>query len=261
MARSTFYYQLSKSKKPDKYQHVRDQIATIYHLNKGRYGYRRITLTLKQNGLVINHKTVHRLMRQDKIKSMVRIKRYRSYKSDNSRLIPNILNRKFYAEMPNQKLVTDVTEFSLFGKKLYLSPVMDLYNGEIIGYAFQENPTMSLITKMLERTFNKIPDNTKVILHSDQGWQYHNDIYRNFLKEKGIEQSMSRKGNCLDNASMENFFGILKTEFLYLQKFGSMNEFKTGLKDYIEYYNNDRIKVKLNGFSPVCFRNQSFPGI
>jgi putative transposase len=259
MARSTFYYHLAQSKKADKYQVVKDKIAAIYHLNKGRYGYRRITLVLRQDGLVINHKTIYRLMKQDKIKCMVRLKKYHSYKADTNEFVPNLLQRNFKAEAPYQKLVTDVTEFSLCGKKLFLSPVMDLYNSEIIGYAIQDHPTLQLVTNMLESVFKKIPDYVNIILHSDQGWQYHNPSYKQFLIKKGVVQSMSRKGNCLDNAAMENFFGILKTELLYLQKFSSMKEFESELKKYIEYYNNDRIKIKLKGLSPVCFRTQSFP--
>jgi len=261
MARSTFYYNLAKSREPDKYQFLKEKIADVYHLNKGRYGYRRIALVLRQNGLLINHKTVYRLMKQSKIKCMVRLKKYNSYKAELNRFVPNLLQRNFKADAPNQKLVTDVTEFSLCGKKLFLSPVMDLYNGEIIGYSTLNHSTLHLVTDMLESIFKKDTDYLNVILHSDQGWQYHNAIYQHLLKEKGIVQSMSRKGNCLDNAAMENFFGILKTELLYLQKFSSMNEFESELKKYIEYYNNDRIKIKLNGLSPVCFRTQSFPVI
>jgi len=156
------------------------------------------------------------------------------------------------------KWVTDVTEFKLFGQKLYLSPILDLFNGEIISYTLSKSPNFQQITEMLKQAFQKIPDNTQLILHSDQGWQYQMRPYQKMLKDKGIRQSMSRKGNCYDNSVMENFFGLLKSEFFYNQKFSSVDHFTTELSGYIDYYNNRRIKVKLKGLSPIKFRTQSF---
>ena len=169
----------------------------------------------------------------------------------------NLLERDFKADQPNQKWVTDVTEFALFGIKLYLSPIIDLYNGEVISYNLSRHPNLNQVTDMLEKAFTKIPDNTNLILHSDQGWQYQHKHYQKMLKEKGIRQSMSRKGNCLDNACAENFFGLLKTELLYLQEFHSVEHFIEELHEYIEWYNNKRIKLKLNGLSPVEFRHEA----
>jgi Transposase and inactivated derivatives len=188
---------------------------------------------------------------------MVRVKKYRSYKGEVGRIAPNLLQRDFHACQPNVKLVTDVTEFALFGEKRYLSPVMDLYNGEVLGYTISEHPNLKMVTDMLNDVSKRLPQGAMPIVHSDQGWQYQNKIYQNMLREKGLVQSMSRKGNCLDNAAMENFFGLLKSELLYLRKFSSMAEFVSELKKYIDYYNNDRIKIKLNGMSPVAFRTQT----
>lgn len=137
------------------------------------------------------------------------MKKYRSYKGEVGKIAPNLLNREFEAERPNQKLVTDVTEFSLFGEKLYLSPILDLYGRDIVSYTISDRPNLAIlamVTDMLEKAFEKIPDNTDLILHSDQGWHYQHKQYQRMLKAKGIRQSMSRKGNCLDNAVMENFF-------------------------------------------------------
>ena len=187
----------------------------------------------------------------------MRIKKYRSYKGDIGKIAPNILNRDFNAEKPCIKWVTDVTEFSLFGQKLYLSPILDLHNSEIVSYSLATRPTFHQIMDMLNKAFEKIPDNTGLILHSDQGWQYQMKQYQYRLQSKGIVQSMSRKGNCLDNAVMENFFGILKSELLYLQKFDSVEHFTQELHAYIFYYNNHRIKAKLKGLSPVKYRTQS----
>ncbi len=169
------------------------------------------------------------------------------------KIAPNVLKRDFNAEKPNQKWVTDITEFALCGQKIYLSPIIDLYNGEIISYNISDRPVFAQVEDMLNKAFAKIPDNTNLILHSDQGWQYQMQRYQNILKEKGIVQSMSRKGNCLDNSLAENFFSQLKAEFLYIQEFDSIEQFKTELIEYIEYYNTKRIKTKLKT-SPVAYR-------
>lgn len=158
--------------------------------------------------------------------------------------------------MPNKKWATDVTEFSLFGRKVYLSSILDLCHCELVSYSIGYSQSMYLVTDMLEKAFAKIPDNTGLILHSDQGWQYQMKQYQYVLREKGIRQSMSRKGNCLDNAIIENFFGILKSELLYLQKFDSIEHFVQELVAYLDYYNNRRMKVKLKGLSPVQYRIQ-----
>ena len=188
----------------------------------------------------------------------VRMKKYKSYKGDVGKIAPNLLERNFKADKPNKKWVTDVTEFSLFGQKLYLSPILDLFNGEIISYNLSRSPNFFQIKDMLDKAFEKIPDNINLIFHSDQGWQYQMKKYQQMLADKGIRQSMSRKGNCLDNAVMENFFGHLKSELLYLQDFESVEHFIDELDDYMDYYNNHRIKMKLKGLTPVQYRNQAF---
>lgn len=132
-----------------------------------------------------------------------------------------------------------------------------MYNGEIISYEISDRPVLEQVLRMLDNAFVKIPDNTNLIFHSDQGWQYQHKTYQKRLKDKGIRQSMSRKGNCLDNSIMENFFGLLKSELLYLREFDSMEEFRVELERYIDYYNNKRIKAKLKGLSPVQYRLQS----
>ena len=196
-------------------------------------------------------------MKQLGLVCCVRIKKYHSYKGEVGKIAPNLLNRDFYAQKPNEKWITDVTEFSLFGKKLYLSPILDLHSGYLVSYTISERPVLSMVTDMLNKAFINIPDNTNLILHSDQGWQYQHKQYQRMLRNKGIRQSMSRKGNCLDNAVMENFFGILKSELLYLQKFESMEQFKQELEDYLDYYNNRRIKTKLKGLPPAVYRQQA----
>ena len=191
----------------------------------------------------------------------VRVKKYQSYRGETGKIAPNLLQREFHGEKPNQKWVTDVTEFHLFGKKLYLSSILDLHGSYLISYTLADTPALSLVTTMLEKAFREIPEGTGLILHSDQGWQYQHKQYQRMLKEKGIRQSMSRKGNCLDNAVIENFFGILKSELLYLQKFESMEEFRKELITYLEYYNRSRIKIKLKGLPPAKYRQQTLSEI
>lgn len=240
--------------RPDKNAELKSLIQAIYHEHKGRYGYRRIKAELKNQGHKVNHKKVQRLMKELGLKCVVRMKKYCSYKGEAGKTAPNILNRNFEAEKPNEKWVTDITEFKLFGEKLYLSPILDLFNGEIITYTFDARPRYSLVKTMLDQAFERLTDGDKLLIHSDQGWHYRMPQYQHALKEKHITQSMSRKGNCYDNAVMENFFGILKSEFLYTQEFENIEHFKQELSRYIDYYNHNRIKAKLKGMSPVQYR-------
>ena len=257
LPRATFYYHLKQNAKPDKYKSAKEEITAIYHENKGRYGYRRITTELCKRNIPLNHKTVQRLMKEMGIVCRVRMKKYHSYKGEVGKVAPNLLSRDFSADKPNQKWVTDVTEFHLFGEKLYLSPILDLHSRDIVSYVISDRPVLSMVTTMLEKAFSVIPDNTNLLLHSDQGWQYQHKRYQRMLQAKGVLQSMSNKGNCLDNAVMENFFGLLKSELLYLQEFESMDQFKQELIEYLDYYNNRRIKAKLKGLPPALHRQQA----
>ena len=257
LPRATFYYHLKQHTKPDKYKSAKEEIVTIYHENKGRYGYRRITTELHKRNIPLNHKTVQRLMKEMGIVCRVRMKKYRSYKGEVGKVAPNLLGRDFRADKPNQKWVTDVTEFHLFGEKLYLSPILDLHSRDIVSYVISERPVLSMVTTMLEKAFVKLSGKETLLIHSDQGWQYQHKQYQRMLQAKGIKQSMSNKGNCLDNAVMENFFGLLKSELLYLQKFESMDHFKRDLIEYLDYYNNRRIKAKLKGLPPALHRQQA----
>ena len=232
-------------------------IKEIYDKHKGRYGYRRITLALRNLGLAVNHKRVQRLMQLMGLKSHIRAIKYRSYKGQIGKVAANVLQRQFSAEKPNQKWVTDVTEFNLGGEKLYLSPVMDLFNSEIIAFQTQRRPLFGLVKEMLAEAVSKLKPNEKPLIHSDQGWQYQMAYYQKQLSVQGLTQSMSRKGNCLDNAAMESFFGVLKSECFHGEKFSSIDDLERCVKEYIHYYNHDRIKVKLKGLSPIEYRKQA----
>jgi len=250
---------LSKVNKDDKNKDIIDKIKEIFNSHKGRYGYRRITLELQNKGYIINHKKVYRIMAKFNLIPIVRRKRkYSSYKGTVGKIAGNLIDREFNADKPNMKWYTDVTEFKLNGEKIYLSPILDGYNQEVISYNISKSPNLNQINNMLSTAFKNRKLNG-LIFHSDQGWQYQHHSYQKQLKDKKIKQSMSRKGNSMDNGLMENFFGILKTEMFYDQeyKYNSINDLITAIKEYIYYYNHDRIKVKLKGLSPVQFRLQS----
>ncbi|QGG52913.1 IS3 family transposase [Lysinibacillus pakistanensis] len=255
------YVLLSPSKwtKPDKYQEIKERIQTLFHHHKGRYGYRRIYLALRNEGFFINHKTVQRLMQELGLKGTVRPKKYRSYKGTVGYVAENLIQRDFEATEPNQKWVTDVTEFKMNGQKIYISAVLDLFSREIVGYEVSKSPNFELVQQSFKKafTYTKLLEKNDLIIHSDQGWLYQIPRFQELLATYEIKQSMSRKGNCLDNAVIESFFGIMKSEFLYTTTFKNYEEFKKALADYIYYYNHERIKIKLNGKSPVEFRKVS----
>lgn len=214
-------------------------------------------MSLRKLGYWINHKTVQKLMKQLGLKSFVRPKRYKSYRGTIGKVAPNSLSREFKASIPCEKWVTDVTEFAVQGEKVYFSPMLDLYNGEVIAYQIQSRPTYDLVGKMLAKALRRLKPGQAPLIHSDQGWQYQMPAFQRDLKAWGAEQSMSRKGNCLDNAVIESFFGILKSELFHGKQFESVTCFIRELKAYIRYYNHDRLKLKLNGLSPVQYRTQS----
>ena len=224
VARSTFYYQLNRMKEPDKYKEIKEEITAIYHENKGRYGYRRITMELHNRGFNINHKTVSKLMKELGLQCFVRAQKYKSYKGDMNGTTKNLLLDKvvdetnhttkfvqnFSTTSCNQKWTTDVSEFKISSGKLYLSPILDMHNDEIVSYDISITPDFNQIKRMLAGAFDKYDSLNGLIFHSDQGWQYQMRDYKIALQGKGVIQSMSRKGNCCDNGIMEQFFGKIK---------------------------------------------------
>ena len=254
LARSTYYYHLKQLDKPDKDQELKAEIQSIFIEHKGNYGYRRIHLELRNRGYLVNQKRVQRLMKVLNLQAKMRQKR--KY-SSHGKKADNLIQRQFEGSKTMEKCYTDVTEFAIPNstQKLYLSPVLDGFNSEIIAYNLSTSPNLAQVKTMLEQSFTeKHYENT--ILHSDQGWQYQHDAYHRFLESKGIQASMSRKGNSPDNGMMESFFGILKSEkfYGYEKSFQSLKQLEQAIVDYIDYYNNKRIKVKLKGLSPVQYR-------
>ena len=233
----------------------------IFLEHNGMYGYRRITAQLRNEGHEINHKKIQRLMRKEGLVCVQRKKRrYSSYKGTVGKIADNLINRDFTAEKANEKWFTDVTEFHLGTEKCYLSPILDAYGQEIVSWTTSTSPNLKQVLDMLQAAYRANPETKGTILHSDQGWQYQHSSYAKSLEEHGIRQSMSRKGNSMDNGLMENFFGILKCEMFYGQesKYKNIQDLMRAIDEYIHYYNEQRIKVKLKGRTPSQFRSSSF---
>lgn len=256
---ATYHYHINQLNNEDLDQEWKTLILALFEKHEGRYGYRRIYAELRAQGYVINHKKVQRIMNELDVRCVkfVRKSRYNSYKGKVGKVAKNRLNRRFNTSYALQKLVTDVTEFKCTGdEKLYLSPIMDLYNSEIIGFSMSKRPTLDFVMEALKQALPIIKEhaNYRTTLHSDQGWHYQHNFWVNSLKQNKIFQSMSRKATCADNAAMENFFGLLKQEMYYGEELISYEALKVKIERYIDYYNNDRIKQKLAGMSPVQYR-------
>jgi len=252
----TTYYEIIKKVKIDKYKKIKEEILEIYKENKQIYGHRRIRAELIKRGIKISKKLTLKLMKElgiQGIRSNNKSK-YNSYKGGEGRVVENLLNRDFCADKINSKWVTDISEFKINGEKLYLSPLIDLYNDEVIAYELTKSPTIEVVKTMIEKGLERLEEGEQPILHSDQGCQYRSESYQKYLINNNIQPSMSNKGKCLDNAKAENFFSIIKNEFYYIQKFKDEKDFRKKLKAYIKYYNEKRIKEKLNWMSPVEYR-------
>ncbi|WP_115608397.1 IS3 family transposase [Actinobacillus ureae] len=255
LKRSTFFYHLPS--KIDKNAVMRQKVIEIYQDNDGNYGYRRITLKLRDFFGAINHKRIQGIMQQLDLKGKCKQRKYRSYQGEVGKITENVLQQDFHATAPNEKLVTDITEFKCAKGKLYLSPIKDLFSGEIIAHDLARSPNFEQVMRMLKQAVAKLPKDAKPILHSDQGWQYQTADYQDMLRKHHIRQSMSRKGNGLDNGAMESFFGRLKTECYFGKRFETFEQLEKVIHAYIHYYNNERIQVKLKGLSPVQYRTRS----
>ena len=240
-------------------QKLLELIRQIWKNSKEVYGSKKITEELqKRSEEPINHKRVERIMRDHGIRSKV-IKKYKATTNSNHSLpvAPNILNRDFHADAPGQKMVSDITYIPTDEGWLYLAGVMDLCGEKIVGVSMDARMTKQLAINALQDAINHTAITKGCILHSDRGSQYCSHDYQKLAREHGFISSMSRKGNCLDNAVMENFFGILKSELLYLKEFDSLEQFKQELIEYLDYYNNRRIKAKLKGLPPAVHRKQA----
>lgn len=279
LAKSTYEYYKTKKhldavqRKEIKDKEILDIIKPTFEKHKSRYGYRRIILCLITELKGVNTKRIRRIMRENGLFGKQGKNKYHSYRGDNGESKENLLLHKVVDEVkhvtyyerdfettgPNQKWTTDVSMFKINKGKLYLSPIMDMYDGSIISYDISISPDFSQTKRMIDSAFNQYDNLNGLIFHSDQGWQYQMEPYKKWLNDKGIQQSFSRKGNCMDNSLMENFFGIMKNEMFYGEEatFETLDDLKAAMEEYIRYYNEERINIKRKGLTPLQFRHQS----
>ena len=258
LARSTFFYHQAGLRRGDPQAELKAAITTSFEDGQGRYGHRRVHAGLVKQGWRVAKKTVLKLMRQLALICRVRRRRrYNSFKGEVGTIAPNLLAREFTATAPNQKWVTDVTEFAVGEEKVYLSPIMDLFDRQIIAYQVSSAPTLTLTNTTLNDALATLETGQTPLVHSDQGFQYQHASWRKLLARAGATQSMSRKGNCLDNAVIESFFGHLKEELFHHATFPTTDAFTTALHEYIAWHNNDRSHTTLKGLSPVQYRTQA----
>lgn len=266
MPKATYMYWKKRLDRDNPNAELESKMLEIHATHKD-YGYRRMKAELHNQGYLVNKKKVQKLMQKLNLQvtSFTRKSRkYSSYRGKVGEIAPNRIRRRFHTNIPHQKITTDTTEFKYYEiddkghmtmKKLYLDPFMDMCNGEIISFGIDKRPSAQSVMKALEEAISATKDCPyRITFHSDQGWAYQMKSYSHRLKEERIFQSMSRKGNCYDNAIMENFFGLLKQEIYYGVVYYSFEELKDAIEKYIKYYNEKRIKEKLGWLSPVQYR-------
>lgn len=258
LARSTFFYHQARLDAPDPREDLKAAITRVFHDAHGRYGHRRVHHVLVQDGWQVAKKTVLALMRELGLFCHVRRRRpYASWRGRVGRVADNVLDRDFTATAPNRKWVTDVTEFRVGEQRLYLSPVMDLFDHQVIGYTTGTSPSLALTNASLDKALTGQDVQPGLIVHTDQGFQYQHASWQRRLTAVGAVQSMSRRGNCYDNAVIENFFGHLKTEAVYHQRPTGVEELTTLISDYIHWWNNTRVHTRIEGLNPVQYRAQA----
>lgn len=260
LPRSTYYFEKSKHDVDEvKNKHICGLISEIFHEHKGRYGFRRIQAELRNRGEIVNHKKIIRLMKKMGLKAMFKRQKYHSYQGEVGVIADNHIARNFLASRPNEKWTTDVSQFNCPFGKAYLSPIIDMGTGDIVAWDLSLSPNLEQTKRMLDQAFAKYSNLEGLILHSDQGWQYQHRYYQEQLKSRGIIQSMSRKGNCIDNSIMESLFGTLKNEMFYghENEYETFEQFKAAIEEYITYYNNKRIKRKTKWMPPSKYREAS----
>ncbi len=259
MAKSSYYYQVKQLQSNNKYEKLRETIRGIFEENKGCFGYRRIHVLLKNRGVIVSEKVIRRIMKEESLEVKTRrTRKYNSYKGEISPAPENLINRDFHAEKPNQKWLTDITEFSIRGGKVYLSPIIDCFDGMPVAWSIGTSPNAELSNSMLRMAVSTLKPDEKPIVHSDRGCHYRWPEWISIIEEAGLIRSMSKKGCSPDNAACEGFFGHLKTEMFYNTNWGnvSIEEFIQEVDQYLHWYREDRIKLSLGGLSPINYRRR-----
>ena len=257
LSKSSYYYQKAAMKKPDRYEAVRYRIDQLFHENKQRYGYRRVYALLKRENITVSEKVIRQIMREEGlIVSGKRRRKYSSYQGEISPAVPNRIERDFHADKPNQKWLTDITEFALPAGKVYLSALMDCFDGIIASWTISTVPDSVLVNTMLEQAISQLPEGEHPLIHSDRGCHYRWPGWIERMEKAGLERSMSKKGCSPDNAACEGLFGRLKNEMFYYQNWTGIkiSEFIDMLNEYLIWYNTKRIKISLGNMSPWEYR-------
>ena len=258
MAKSSYYYQRAVMKQSDKYAEIRIRIKIIFQENRNCYGYRRIHGELKKIGITVSEKIVRRIMKEEHLTVPTkRMKKYSSYKGEITPEVDNIINRDFHAEQPNTKWLTDITEFAIPAGKVYLSPVIDCFDGMVVKWNIGTTPDSILVNKMLEDAIGTLLPSEHPLVHTDRGCHYRWTGWIERMQAAGLTRSMSKKGCSPDNAACEGFFGRLKNEMFYGRSWVgvSMDDFINEINSYIEWYNTKRIKQSLGYMSPAEYRH------
>jgi putative transposase len=251
LPRSTFYDHRNRLTQPDRHAQIKEAIRLVFAQARGAYGHRRVLAILLRQGWTVSKKTVLKLMRALGLQSPVRRRRrYNSYRGEVGKAAKNVLNRQFETATKHTKWATDVTEFTVGASRIYVSPVLDLHDNRIVSVMAGPSPSVKMVTDGLRAAISNLAPNEKPLVHSDQGFQYRHTLWQDTLRGAGLTQSMSRKGTCLDNAAMEGFFSHLKEEWFRIQQPSTVEQFHTGLREYLRWWNTTRIQQRLGYLSP-----------
>ncbi|MBE0011259.1 IS3 family transposase [Arthrobacter sp. AET 35A] len=251
LPRSTFYDHRNRLTRPDRYAKLKEAIRQVFAQARSAYGHRRVLAMLLRQGWTVSKKTVLKLMRGLGLQSPARRRRrYNSFRGEVGKAANNVLNRQFDAAVKHTKWATDVTEFTVGASEVYVSPVLDLHDNRIVSVTAGPSPSVRMVTDGLRAAINSLAPNDRRLVHSDQGFQYRHSLWQDTLYEAGLTQSMSRKGTCLDNAAMEGFFSHLKEEWFRIQQPSTLEQFHTGLSEYLRWWNSTRIQQRLGYLSP-----------
>lgn len=259
IARSSYFYQVKVISGDDKYHELRNRIRQLFDENKGCFGYRRIHALLKNQGITVSEKVIRRIMREENLTVQIRkTRKYNSYKGEISPAVDNLINRNFHAERPNQKWLTDITEFSIKAGKAYLSPIIDCFDGMPVAWSIGTSPNAELSNSMLRLAISTLKPEEKPIVHSDRGCHYRWPGWISIMENAGLTRSMSKKGCSPDNSACEGFFGHLKTEMFYNKNWNdtTLEDFIQEVDQYMRWYRSDRIKLSLGGLSPLNYRRR-----
>lgn len=264
LAKSSYYYQEKAIHAEDKYLELRKRIIQLFRDNRNTFGYRKIHTLLRKSGIIVSEKVVRRIMKQESLIVRQRYKhKYNSYKGEITPAVENVINRDFHADKPNQKWLTDITEFSIKAGKVYLSPIIDCLDGMPVKWTIGTSPNAKLANTMLKEAIATLAPNEKPIVHSDRGCHYRWPEWIGIMTEAGLTRSMSKKGCSPDNSACEGFFGHLKTEMFYGRSWDdySIDDFIQEIDSYMHWYCKDRIKSTLGGFSPLDYRRSIGVGV